>query len=162
MSDLSALAIVDHLLAHQIPLVVIGGHAVNVHGFARATEDVDIVFLRTSESESRLADALSEVNSYWIGNEIDPATGIEKIHSVTADYIRKSRLMMLGTDLGFLDLFDFIPSLPDEPTDNFFATAIERNGRPFASLGWIRRMKSAANRPIDRIDLENLPADRDG
>ena len=36
-----------HLEEYEVPFVVIGGHAVNYHGFIRATEDVDIVFLRT-------------------------------------------------------------------------------------------------------------------
>lgn len=154
----SPLDVVDHLLQHGIPLVVIGGHAVNVHGFARATEDVDIVFRRTAESEQQLANALININAYWIDNEIDPDTGLERIHRVTADFVRRNRLMMLGTDLGFLDLFDFIPSLPGEPLDDLFMSSIIRAGRPFASLSWIRRMKQAADRPQDRIDLENLPA----
>ncbi len=65
--------------------------------------------------------------------------------------------MMLGTDLGFLDLFDFIPSLPGESLDDLFTSAVVRAARPFASLSWVRRMKQAADRPQDRIDLENLP-----
>ena len=149
--------IVDHLLRHQVPLVVIGGHAVNVHGFARATEDVDVIFHRTDESETQLLAALASIHAYWIGQEIDPATGVERIYPVTAEYLRGRHLMMLGTDLGFLDLFDFVPSMPGEGLEDLFATAVERAGRPFASLNWIRRMKEAADRPQDRIDLANLP-----
>jgi hypothetical protein len=159
MSLESPLGIADHLLHHEVPSVIIGGHAVNVHGFARATEDVDIVFRRTAESEARLATALQQINAYWIGQEIDPATGIERTHPVTLEYVQQKHLMMLGTDLGFLDLFDFIPSMPGETVDDLFTTAIERNGRQFASLSWIRRMKQAADRPQDRIDLENLPSE---
>lgn len=137
MNNPSTLSVADHLLAFDVPLVVIGGHAVNVHGYARATEDVDIVFWRSAQSESRLADALIAINAYWLGSEIDPTTGIEKLYPVTLDYIREKHLMMLGTDLGFLDLFDFIPSMAQTPLDDLFATAIERQGRPFANLHWI-------------------------
>lgn len=66
---------------------------------------------------------------------------------------------MLGTDLGFLDLFDFVPSMPEVPLDELFATVIQRQGRPFANLQWIRRMKKAAGRPQDLLNLENLPTD---
>lgn len=157
MNNSSPLAIADHLLAHDVPLVIIGGHCVNVHGFARATEDVDMIFRRCDESERRLTDALEAIHAYWIGTELDPTTGIEKIYSVTLSYVRKHHLMMLGTDLGFLDLFDFVPAMPHESIDDLFATAVVREGRPFASLTWIRRMKAAAGRPIDQVDLENLP-----
>ena len=158
MNDLSPLAVADHLLKFKIPMVIIGGHAVNVHGFARATEDVDIVFQRTEESQRQLATALSQIHAYWIGNDVDPETGIERSYPVTPDYVRQTHLMMLGTDLGFLDLFDFIPSMPGEDLEALFDTAIVRNGRPFASLKWIRAMKQAAGRPQDKLDLENLPS----
>ncbi len=155
--NVSMLRIVDHLLDCRVPLVIIGGHAVNVHGFARATEDVDVIFRRSPESETQLTLALESIHAYWIGQEIDPETGIERTYPVTAQYVRGRHLMMLGTDLGFLDLFDFIPAMPEQDLEDLFATAIQRGGRPFASLRWIRQMKQAADRPQDRIDLENLP-----
>ncbi|MFM7035050.1 MAG: hypothetical protein ACKOYJ_07695 [Planctomycetia bacterium] len=40
------------LLRHRIPFVVIGGHAVNVHGHLRATEDTDVLWLRSPECVS--------------------------------------------------------------------------------------------------------------
>lgn len=41
----------DLLRRHEIPFVVMGGHAVIHHGFVRATEDVHILFIRTIDSE---------------------------------------------------------------------------------------------------------------
>jgi hypothetical protein len=49
---------------HHVPLVVIGGYAVIYHGYVRSTEDVDIVFQRTLESEAALLAALSELDAY--------------------------------------------------------------------------------------------------
>ena len=37
----------DALNRHAVPFVVIGGHAVNVHGYARATEDTDLLWVRS-------------------------------------------------------------------------------------------------------------------
>jgi hypothetical protein len=65
--------------------------------------------------------------------------------------------MMLITDLGFLDIFDFIPGFPDVGVDELFTSASETQGRRFASLDWLRKMKQAASRPKDQLDLENLP-----
>lgn len=35
--------LLDVLSSHDVPFVVIGGHAVTFHGFVRATEDTDVV-----------------------------------------------------------------------------------------------------------------------
>ena len=68
-------------------------------------------------------------------------------------------MMMLVTDFGFLDLFDYIPGCPNEPVEQLFDTALGQGRYKYASLRWLRTMKSAANRPKDRLDLENLPDD---
>src|SRR5688500_8097085 len=100
--------LIDVLTKHDVPFVIIGGHAVTYHGFVRATEDTDIVVRRTPESDQALFAALNEMNAQWIGDEIDPATGVERTFPVSLDYIQACRLMMLITDFGFLDIFDFI------------------------------------------------------
>ena len=157
MIEHQAFALVDQLLDLRVELAIIGGHAVNVHGHLRATEDVDIVFRRSPATERAIFDALSKFGAYWIGDEVDPDTGIEYSHSITLEYVQSSHLMMLGSDVGWIDLFDFIPGIPGEPVDDLLSTAVMAKGRPFASLPWLKRMKRAADRPQDRLDLENLP-----
>ena len=49
------------LRRHDVPFAVIGGHAVAVHGFPRATEDCDVVFARGPDSEQRLFAALQDL-----------------------------------------------------------------------------------------------------
>ncbi|TWU56675.1 hypothetical protein Poly51_25920 [Rubripirellula tenax] len=156
MTD-SLLSLFDVLAASGVSAAIIGGHAVNIHGYVRSTEDVDVVFVRNEQSERALFGALTSIGAYWIGDEIDPATGIEKTYPVNFDYIRSSALMMLGTDRGFLDIFDHIPGLPHESAADLVEQCITVGGRRFASLAWLRRMKEAAGRPIDLIDLERLP-----
>jgi len=151
--------LLDVLGRHNVPFVIIGGHAVTYHGFVRATEDTDVVFERTPESELSLLGALTEINACWIGSEIDPDTKVERTFSVSLPYIRGSRMMMLVTDFGFLDIFDYIPGCPDEPVEQLFDTAVQHGRYRYASLRWLRAMKAAANRPQDQIDLENLPTD---
>jgi len=157
MESGSPFRLIDVLTKHNVPLVIIGGHAVSFHGYLRATEDIDVVIHRSSEAESALLAALSEVNACWIANEMDPATGIERTVPVTLEYIRASRLLMLVTDWGFLDIFDFIPGYPHEAVEQLFVSAVESGGRRFASLDWLRKMKLAAGRAKDQLDLENLP-----
>lgn len=150
-------ALIDVLLRHKVSLAVIGGLAVSYHGYMRATEDVDVVVERTAENDSALLDALSELNAFWIGDELDPATGIERTHPVSIEYIRRSRQMMLGTRLGYLDIFDFVPGCPDADVRELIANADRSSGRPFVTLQWLRRMKQASGRPQDLEDLRHLP-----
>lgn len=151
--------LIDVLRQHDVPFVVIGGHAVNFHGYIRATEDTDIVFLRTPESERRLFDALCEVHAHWIGDEVDPKTGLEKSYPVSEAYVCGTRLMMLTTDHGYLDVFDFVPGLPNYPVSELLNTSVPSERGPFVSLSLLRKIKAAAGRPRDQLDLEQLPSD---
>ncbi len=152
--------LIDALCKHRVDFVVIGGLAVNYHGYVRATEDTDIVFLRTEENEVRLAAVLSSINASWISNEIDLATGIEQTFPVTLEFVRASSLMMLVTEFGFLDIFDFIPGLAQASVQELYDTADEYDGVRFSSLRWLRAMKQASNRSKDQEDLASLPQDR--
>ena len=150
-------AIFKHLEANGVPFVVIGGHAVNYHGFIRATEDVDIVFLRTPDSEMKLFQALQEIHASWISNEVDPDTGYEKEIPVSLGFLQNNHLMMLNTDLGYLDVFDFIPGFPEIPVKELFDTAENYQGTKIVSLEWLKKIKSASGRSRDLEDLKNLP-----
>jgi len=145
------------LARYGVTFVVIGGHAVNYHGHLRATEDTDILWLRTPENEARLVAALGELKAEWIGDELDPATGIERTHPVTAAFVRAKPLMMLCTSMGYLDLFDYVPGIPDASVETLIGSACEMDGFRYVSLAWLRRLKSASGRPRDIADLENLP-----
>ncbi len=54
-----------------------------------------------------------------------PATGYERLVPVSPSYVRGEHLMMLSTDLGFLDLYDYIPGFPDMPVADVFSDSIE-------------------------------------
>ena len=148
---------IDVLLSHNVSLVIIGGYAVIYHGYVRSTEDVDIIFERNGENELRLFAALSELDAFWIGEELDPETGIELTFPVTPGYVAKTHLMMLGTRFGYLDVFDFVPGLPAAHVSELIRTAELNTGRPFVSLDWLKRMKQVSNRPKDRDDFQQLP-----
>ena len=78
------LRLADILQQYGVKFVIIDGHAVNAHGFARATEDVDFVFDRSS-SEQDLTRALESVNAFWIGDTIDPADGFRQFRGRDVD-----------------------------------------------------------------------------
>ena len=93
----------DVLKRHGVPFVIIGGHAVNFHGHPRATDDADVVWVRSAEAETALLAALTELDAKYIGKDIDPATGIERAYPVDRVYLSVTHLLMLWTRFGFLD-----------------------------------------------------------
>jgi hypothetical protein len=141
-----------------VPFVIIGGHAVNFHGYVRATEDAGLIFERSPASEAALLEVLQSIQACWISAERDPATGHEMLIPVSPSYVRGEHLMMLSTDLGFLDLYDYIPGYPDVPVADVFSDSIELDNLRFVSLRWLRKLKQAAGRHKDLDDLEHLPA----
>ncbi len=160
MENTNPFQLLGVLSAHDVDFVVIGGHAVSFHGYPRATEDTDVIIRRTRANEKALLEALTEVNARWIADEVDPETGVERQCPVTETYIRNTHLMMLITDAGFLDIFDYVPALPGESVDALFESSEMVRGIRFPSLHWIRRMKEASGRSKDHMDIENLPSEK--
>jgi hypothetical protein len=150
---------VFQLLARAgVPFVIIGGHAVNFHGYVRATEDADLIFNRSPASEAALLEVLESIHACWISDSRDPATWPRKARPGVASYVRGEHLMMLTTDLGFLDLYDYIPGFPDMPVADVFSDSIKLDNLRFVSLRWLRQLKQAAGRHKDLDDLEHLPS----
>jgi hypothetical protein len=75
---------------------------------------------------------------------------------VTADYIAANHLMMLLTDQGWLDIFDFVPGFPEADVQQVFDESIPAGGTRYVSLNWLKRMKGASDRSKDAEDLKHL------
>ena len=91
---------------------MIDGHAVSFRGYVRATEGLDVIWLLSPAAEAALLAAPRDADARWISDEVDPATRLEKRVPVTEAYVNSSGLMMLVTNHGFLDLFDYVPGCP--------------------------------------------------
>src|SRR5207249_1404626 len=107
-------------------------------------------------SETALLGVLQSIQAGWISNETDPQTGLERLVPVTATYVRSEHLMMLCTDLGFLDIYDYIPGFPDTPVEEIFTDSVALGELRFVSLRWLRELKARAGRHKDLDDLEHL------
>lgn len=153
------LSIFRVLAAARVPFLIIGGHAVAFHGYVRTTEDADVIYLRTAAVEDALLGALQSMHACWISNERDGATGLERVVPVSAAYVRATRVMMLTTDFGFLDLFDHVPGMPEQSVRELIEDGVEFDGLRFVSRHWLRRLKRQAGRHKDLDDLEHLGAE---
>ena len=65
MTDFTALLKV--LTGSQVEFIIVGGVAAAIHGSARVTIDLDIVYKRSSANLARLVDALSPYQPYLRG-----------------------------------------------------------------------------------------------
>ena len=151
------LAIFRVLTHAGVPFVIIGGHAVSFHGYIRTTEDADVIFRRTPASEAGLLTALQSIHACWISEERDPHSGLERLVPVNDSYLQCHHLMMLSTDLGFLDLYDYIPGFAETAVEEVFADSVALGDLRFVSLAWLRKLKTCAARHRDLDDLEHLP-----
>jgi predicted nucleotidyltransferase len=96
MTDFQALLTL--LASAQVEFIIVGGAAATAHGSARLTQDLDIVYRRTHDNISRLADALAPHKPYLRGA---PA-GLP--FSFDERTIRNGLNFTLTTDIGALDL----------------------------------------------------------
>lgn len=91
--------IIPPLVRANVDFILIGGMAAILHGSARVTFDVDLVYARSDENMGRLADALAPHNPYLRGA---PA-GLP--FAWDAKTIRSGLNFTLTASLGDIDLF---------------------------------------------------------
>ncbi|HLG22173.1 MAG TPA: hypothetical protein VI382_05100 [Candidatus Manganitrophaceae bacterium] len=143
-----------------VEFILVGGAAATVHGSSRLTEDLDIVYSRTTNNITRLASALSPHSPYLRG--APPGLPFRW----DAETIRRGLNLTLSTSLGDLDLFGEIAGggtyqvlLPDCIDITVFGIRCRCLG-----LDRLIEVKRAAGRPKDLeaiAELEALREERD-
>ncbi len=135
-------SLLKSLNAHNIRYVVIGATAFPVHGYARATLDIDIFIEATPENARRTLATLKDV-------------GYDVTDITIEDLLTKKLLIrqyILATDIHpFASGVTF-----KEVWRNRVEDKIGKTPANFASLDDLIRMKQAAGRPKDLEDLRIL------
>ena len=130
------------LNARRARYVIIGATAFPVHGYARATLDVDLFIQPIEENARRVREALSD-----FGYDVSDLT--------VEDLLRKKVLIqqyVLQTDL-----HPFVAGATfEEVWDHRIESRLGQTPTAFASLDDLIRMKQAAGRPKDLEDLKAL------
>lgn len=144
-----------------VEYVVIGGFAVGVHGFPRATKDLDIVPAPDRDNLRRLAGVLEQLQAENYGAGDFDASEFP-FDPLDPDQLREGGNFLLATRAGRLDVMQWVPGIDaDHAFETLAADSIRvRFGDAqvrICSLRQLRRMKETAGRPQDHVDLENLP-----
>ena len=147
------------LSAHEVRFIIVGGLAATIHGSARLTQDVDIVYERSPENIERLVRALHDQRPYLRGA---PA-GLPFDWSGAT--IRRGLNFTLTTRLGDIDLFGEIAGGGDYGALFPHSVEVELFGRSQRCLDLpsLIRTKRAAGRPRDLeviAELESLDEER--
>ena len=150
--------ILDVLMRHGVRFVVVGGIAAQAHGSTSITRDLDVCYARDPDNLRTIVDALADLHAI----RRDLPAGVT-VPDVDAHTLRLGDLFLFETEAGPLDLL----GSPDPGLDY---EQLARTAVPFeieghrvlvASVDDLIRMKRAAGRPKDRIELEVLGALRE-
>lgn len=130
------------LNAHNVRYVVIGATAFPVHGYARATLDVDIFIEATAENAQKTIEALQEFGYDLTDLPLDVLL-TKKV--LIRQYILETDIHPYVTGVTF-----------DEVWNHRVKDKVGDTPAYFASLKDLIRMKEAAGRPKDLEDLRAL------
>lgn len=135
-------SLLKSLNEHCVEYVVIGATAFPVHGYARATLDIDIFIRPTAENARRTRQALAA-----FGYDLDSVTDGELL----------TRKVLIRQYLVEADIHPFVRGVTfDEVWERRIQDRIGDTPAAFASLDDLIRMKEAAGRPKDLEDLRVL------
>lgn len=140
------------LTAEQVELVVIGGVAVGMHGFIRATEDLDVVPNPAPENLDRLADLLERWPARLLLHPARRFGGRERWA------LRRGRNLSVSTPRGDLDIVQAMPGVP--PYEEMLTACVRFIVREVeirvASTEHLIAMKRARASDLDRADIAAL------
>jgi hypothetical protein len=148
------------LIRAGVRFVVIGGIAVGVHGYVRATKDLDIVPDPDPANLTRLAGLLRELDAQHVGvGEFDPDEF--PFDPLDPEQLAQGANFRLETSLGPLDIMQWVDGIESDPAFPALerqATAVGfRNEQLLVcGLDHLRAMKRAAGRDQDLHDLAEL------
>ncbi|MHB1863650.1 MAG: hypothetical protein ACYCVL_11825 [Gemmatimonadaceae bacterium] len=138
--------IVAELMQAGVRFMVVGAHALSVHGVPRATADLDIWIDRTPENASRVWKALAA-----FGAPLD-SLGVAREDLLRADVVVQIGLPPLRVDLMTgLSGVTFAEAWPSRLEAEFEGVRV-----PFLGREALIRNKTATGRMKDLGDLESL------
>jgi hypothetical protein len=145
------------LTAAGVEFIVVGGLAAVAHGSVRGTQDLDIVYCRSSDNTARLIDALRPYKPYLRGAPPDLPFRFD------AATVKAGLNFTLSTHLGWIDLLGEIVGGGRYEDLLPHAVTLELFGNPVRvlDLEMLIRTKRAAGRPRDFEAIAELELLRD-
>lgn len=143
------------LVRADVRFVLIGGLALGSWGVIRGTKDCDIVPEPAPENLSRLAELAAK-----LGGHVQLGESLLASERSIAALLGREERALISTQLGELDVIQGLDGVPAYAELRKRAIDVELSGVTVAicALEDLRRMKRAAGRPRDLVDLDELEA----
>ena len=153
---LDARALFRVFAEYRVEYIIVGGFAVQAHGFRRGTVDLDIVARPDLVNLSRLGEALVSIGARLFRAEAPVNVGDPQL-------LRRASLVPLMTDHGRLDILNVASTAGlsrdyDALRDRALVIELDEVTLAFVSLDDLIRMKRAAGREQDLADIRALAA----
>ena len=137
-------------LAAKVEYAVVGGVAVNAHGYVRATNDLDIFIRPTEENARAVFDALETI-------------GVPLDNLVPNDLLNDEENLRFGPDEDHIDILASIGEMPfDQVWRNRVDIQINQTPIPFISKSDLIENKLQVGRLRDLADADELSHIPDG
>jgi hypothetical protein len=148
------LRILEALRRHDVRYVLIGGFAGRLLGSPTLTNDLDLCYAREGRNLERLAAALQDLGARLRGIE----EGVPFV--LDSRTLEAGDAFTLVTEAGNVDVFAYPSGSGGYEALHRTAETLDIDGHPVAvaSIDDLIRMKLAAGRPKDRIEVEILSA----
>lgn len=149
-NPLKANPLLRALVEHGVDFVVVGGLAGLAHGSVYPTYDLDVAYARDRENISRMAEALAAVGVTLRGAPPDLP------FQVDARTLENGSNFTFDCQYGSFDILGDVAGISayEELRSNAEVATIEDVEVRVASLDHLIAMKRAANRPKDRLMVE--------
>lgn len=133
------------LNSEKIEYLLVGGYAVGVYGYPRATGDMDIWVASNPTNADHLVRVLEKF-------------GFSKGSVSRETFLRADRVLQMGVPPVRIDLLTGVPGLTFESCyPNRETIDVDGVSVSVIALSDLKRNKQASGRPKDQADLENLP-----
>ena len=137
----------DSLNKNQVAYIMVGGFAVNMHGYMRATKDADMWIKDSLENRQNLRKAFIELGY----GDYESLETMQFVPGWSEFYIGDGIVLDIMTGMKGLEEYSFEDSLQK-------ASLADLNGIlvPFLHLNHLLANKKAVSRPKDQLDVIEL------
>lgn len=130
---------------HEVRYLLIGGYAVGYHGYARATEDMDIWVAVQPENANKIVNVLKDF-------------GFASPDLSAALFLQEGKIIRMGLPPIRLEITTSISGVMfDECYEKRILDEIDGIDVSLIDLQNLKKNKKASGRAKDLADLENLP-----
>ncbi|MCP4971588.1 MAG: hypothetical protein GY932_13470 [Arcobacter sp.] len=135
---------------NDVEYILIGGMAINLHGFSRNTEDIDIFVNPTKENINRFRKSLFDVFQD------------KDIEEITIEELNKYPIIRYGTEYGFsIDVITQIGEKFFFKDLSYDVKTLDGKEVKFADLETLYKLKEKTYREINQLDLEFIKSKLD-